>query len=317
MIAALAGGVGGAKLAQGLASAFPGEALSVVVNTADDFELFGLRICPDLDTVMYTLAGLANPATGWGIKDDTRSTLDAIGRYGRNLWFQLGDSDFATHILRSERLRQGVSLTDATAELADALGVRARLLPMTDDTVATMVDTSAGLLDFQEYFVARRQADVVDGIVFRGAETAAASAEALAALASARITILCPSNPLVSIGPILAVRGYREALTARRAPAVALSPIAGGRALKGPAADMLRSLGHEVSAFGVAAIYAGLIDGIVIDEQDEALTARIEGLGMAVHVARTVMGGEDDRRRLAAEMVAFGERLAVPAGTLR
>src|SRR4051794_40104165 len=172
MIAALAGGVGGAKLAHGLSLALPPGRLTTIVNTADDFELFGLRICPDLDTVLYTLAGLANPVTGWGIAGDTRATLDAIGRYGRDLWFQLGDQDFATHILRSERLRQGAPLSTVTAELADALGVATRLLPMTDDTVATKVRTAAGLLDFQDYFVARHQQDDVLGVEFAGTETA-------------------------------------------------------------------------------------------------------------------------------------------------
>jgi LPPG:FO 2-phospho-L-lactate transferase len=309
MILALAGGVGGAKLAQGLALALPPDDLTVIVNTADDFDLFGLRICPDLDTMLYTLGGLANPVLGWGIKDDTRATLDAIGRLGRDLWFQLGDQDFATHILRTERLRQGATLATVTAEFASALGIATRMLPMTNDPVATFVRTRDGLLDFQTYFVGRRQQDDVIGIEFCGAESAAPAPGALASIATAEVIVLCPSNPIVSIGPILAVPGYREALAAATAPRVAVSPIVGGKALKGPADKMLATLGHEVSSVGVARIYQGLIDGLVIDEQDAGLKAEIEGLGIRALVTRSIMGGPDDRRRLAAETLAFGRSL--------
>jgi len=311
MITALAGGVGGAKLAQGLALALaPGE-LTVIVNTADDFDLFGLRICPDLDTVLYTLAGLANTTLGWGIKDDTRATLDAIGRLGRDLWFQLGDQDFATHILRTERLGQGASLTTVIAEFTAALGVSSVLLPMTNDAVATIVQTPDGPLDFQTYFVGRRQQDDVTGLVFRGASDAAPAPRALESLATADVIVLCPSNPLVSIGPILAVPGYREALAKAPAPRVAVSPIIGGKALKGPADRMMATLGHEVSSVGVARMYAGLIDGLIIDRLDAALSPAIEALGIRVLVTQSVMGGPDDRRRLAEETLAFGRALQV------
>lgn len=316
MIVALAGGVGGAKLAQGLALALPEHELTVVVNTADDFDLFGLRICPDIDTVVYTLAGLANPATGWGIVDDSRATLDAIARLGREIWFQLGDQDFATHILRSERLRQGAPLSVVTAELASALGVGVRVLPMSEDTVATKVRTAHGLLDFQDYFVARRQQDDVLGVEFLGATEARPLPAALEAIEQAEMIVFCPSNPIVSIGPLLAVPGYRDTIVRSNAPVVAVSPIIGGKALKGPADKMLATLGHDVSAAGVAALYRGLIDGFVIDDTDAALASRIEAAGMRVLVTNAVMGNADDRSRLAAEVLAFGRSLAaveVPA----
>lgn len=309
MIVALAGGVGGAKLAQGLAIAGPANELTVIVNTADDFDHYGLRVCPDLDTVLYTLAGIANPATGWGIEGDTFALLKAIADYGRDPWFQLGDRDFATHILRTERLRQGATLTEVTAALSAALCVRSRLLPMTDFRVATLIRTPDGELDFQDYFVARRQQDEVLGIEFEGASTATASASAIEAIANAAVVILCPSNPLVSIGPILAVPGYRQALNETQAPVVAVSPIVGGQALKGPAGKMLATLGHEVSSVGVANLYCGFLDGMVIDTIDANLAPRIEALGIRVLVAQTVMGEARDRARLAGEVIAFGRSL--------
>jgi LPPG:FO 2-phospho-L-lactate transferase len=310
MIVALAGGVGGAKMAQGLALALPPGALTVVVNTADDLDLYGLRICPDLDTVLYTLAGLANPSSGWGIAGDTRQALDAIARLGRDPWFLLGDQDLATHILRTERLGAGATLSEVAAEFAAALGIASRIVPMTDDPVATLVVTPEGELDFQDYFVRRRQQDEVTGVVFRGADRARASAEALAAIAAAELVVICPSNPIVSIGPILAVEGYRRALVETDAPCVGVSPIVGGRALKGPADRMLATLGHEVSAAGVAALYDGLIDGFVVDEQDRELVGTIGVRGVRVLATRSVMGDAADRRRLGEEVIAFGRSLA-------
>lgn len=309
MIVALAGGVGGAKLADGLYRVLPPHQLSIVVNTADDLELFGLRICPDADTVMYTLAGLANSATGWGVVDDTFETLRMLGRYGREVWFQIGDRDFATHLARTERLRSGASLSAVTAELGAALGIRAAILPMCDEPVATRVVTPEGTLDFQEYFVHRHQSDTVTGVVFRGIDRARAPEPAVRALESATAVVFCPSNPIVSIGPILAVPGVRERIAGHGVPRVAVSPIVGGRALRGPADRMLESLGHEVSAYGVAALYRGLIDGIVIDEIDAALAPRIEALGMRALVAPTVMGDVADRSALAARVIEFCERI--------
>ena len=314
-VVALAGGVGGAKLAQGLALALAdrnptGAELAAVVNTADDFELFGLRISPDLDTVLYTLAGLANPETGWGIAGDTFSALETLGRYGSDTWFRLGDRDFATHILRTQRLREGSTLTEVTAELAAALGVRARLLPMTDDPVATVVETPTGDLAFQDYFVRRHQADEVRGARFTGIETARVPEGVRAAVGTAGLIVLCPSNPIVSIGPILAIPGMLGLLRGAPAPRVAVSPIVGGRALKGPADKMLASLGHEVSPLGVARIYRDLVQGMVIDSVDAHCRGAIEDLGMRVLVTAAVMGGTEDRRRLAAEVLAFGRTLA-------
>lgn len=311
MIVALAGGVGGAKMAHGLQAALPPGALTTVVNTADDFDLYGLRICPDLDTVMYTLAGIADPVNGWGVAGDSRNTLDAIARYGEHPWFLLGDQDFATHILRTERLRAGTPLSAVTAELAASLGIPGRILPMTDDRVATLIDTPSGRLEFQEYFVARRQSDDVLGVVFAGIDEATANAGVLDAIRDAKTIVVAPSNPIVSVGPILATPGIRAALERTEAPIVAVSPIVGGRALKGPAAQMLATLGHEVSALGVARLYASLVDGMVIDAADRELTAEIERLGPRVLVTETVMGDEADRRRLAAEVLDFAGSLAL------
>jgi LPPG:FO 2-phospho-L-lactate transferase len=310
VIVALAGGVGGAKMAQGLQAALPPGDLTVVVNTADDFELYGLHISPDLDTVMYTLAGVADPVNGWGVAGDTRNTLEAIARYGQEPWFLLGDQDFATHILRTERLRTGMPLSVVTTHLSDALGIQTRIVPMTDDRVATLVETPAGTLEFQDYFVGRRQTDDVLGVDFAGIEEATAHSDALAAIREADAVVIAPSNPIVSVAPILATPGLREALVNTLAPIVAVSPIVGGHALKGPAAQMLTTLGHEVSALGVARLYVDVVDGFVIDEVDRELGPAIELLGPRVLVTATVMGDEADRRRLAGEVLDFAAALA-------
>ncbi|HET8524922.1 MAG TPA: 2-phospho-L-lactate transferase [Thermomicrobiales bacterium] len=314
MIVALAGGVGGAKLAQGLASVSPD--LTVIVNTGDDFDLYGLRICPDLDTVLYTLAGLANPATGWGIAGDTTHALDAMTRLGEQSWFTLGDQDLGTHLLRTERLRAGQPLSRITGDFARALGLQARLVPMTDDRVATLVDTPAGKLEFQDYFVRRRHQDDVLAIELSGIEAARPAPGVLQAIADAELIIFCPSNPIVSIGPILAVPGIRGAIEATAAPVVAVSPIIGGQTVKGPADRMLETLGHERSAYGVAAIYAGLLDGFVIDHQDREMAGRINALGLTSLVTQTIMGDATDRARLASEVVDFARSLE-PHGVAR
>jgi LPPG:FO 2-phospho-L-lactate transferase len=311
-VVALAGGVGGAKLASGLYRAVAPDELAVVVNTADDFTQFGLMISPDADTVMYTLAGLANPATGWGILGDTFETLAMLERYGRDIWFKVGDRDFATHLARTERLRSGASLTAVTAELSRALGVRAAILPMCDEPVATRVRTPDGVLEFQEYFVRHHHEDAVLGVEFQGIERAAVTDAVRRALAEAEVIVFCPSNPIVSVGPILAVPGMREAIDGRHVPKVAVSPIVGGQAVRGPADRMLRGLGHEVSAYGVATLYRGLVDGIVIDEVDAGLTPRIEALGLHVAVAPTIMVDETVRERLARQVLDFAGRIAAP-----
>jgi LPPG:FO 2-phospho-L-lactate transferase len=310
-VCAFAGGVGGAKLAAGLEAALSPGDLSIVVNTADDFNLWGLRICPDLDTVMYTLAGLANPETGWGVANDSFAALGMISAYDEDTWFKLGDKDLATHILRTERLRTRRRLTEVTAELAEALGVSTALLPMCDEPVSTMLKTPEGLLDFQEYFVRRGQRDEVLGVYLRGIEEARVPEEVVGAVDEAEAIIFCPSNPIVSIGPILAVPGMRELLAGSPAPKVAVSPIIGGRALKGPADRMLCSLGHEVSATGVARMYAGLIDGMVIDRIDGEEEDSILELGMQILVTEAVMSDGPDRERLARKVLRFCSRLDV------
>jgi LPPG:FO 2-phospho-L-lactate transferase len=303
-VVALAGGVGGAKFLQGLAAVVPGDHLTAIVNTADDFELYGLHISPDLDTVMYTLAGLANPETGWGIAGDTCATLDALARYGEDPWFLLGDADFATHILRTQRLKEGESLTSVTAHLSRRLGVETAILPMADGRVSTEILADDGWLAFQDYFVARRQQDEVRDVRFDGIEHAMPSNATVTAIGEADLIIFCPSNPLVSIGPILAMPGMRNVIAHAAAPVVAISPIVGGRALKGPADRMMATQGHEVSALGVARMYADLLDGIVIDDVDAEHAGPIAGLDMQVSVSQTIMGGPEDRARLATDVLA-------------
>lgn len=303
-VVALAGGVGGAKLLHGLDAVLPGDRLAAIINTADDFTLYGLHISPDVDTVMYTLAGLANPATGWGIAGDTRATLDAIARYGEDPWFLVGDQDFATHVLRTQMLREGQTLTQVTARLATALGIAPPLLPMTDGPVATEVLTADGWLAFQDYFVARRHDDDVLDVRFAGVDAARPTEQALAAVAASGLILLCPSNPIVSIGPILAVPGMRDAIEQANAPVIAVSPIIGGKALKGPADRMLAAKGVEVSSLGVAQIYDGLLDGIVIDEADAHLEPALRDMGLRAQVTRTIMGDRADRARLAREILA-------------
>ncbi|HJQ29894.1 MAG TPA: 2-phospho-L-lactate transferase [Rubrobacter sp.] len=305
-VCALAGGVGGAKLAAGLQEVLPAGDLSVVVNTADDFDLWGLHICPDLDTVMYTLAGISNPGTGWGLAGESFDTLEMLEQYGEDTWFMLGDRDLATHILRTSRLRSGETLTDVMAGLSGALGVESTILPMSDGPVSTVLETPDGRLEFQEYFVRRAQRDEVLGVELRGIEDSRPTEAALAAISGADTIIFCPSNPVVSVGPILAVPGMREALASTSAPKVAVSPIVGGRALKGPADRMLASLGHEVSATGVARMYSGLVDGMVIDLIDEDEQSGIEAVGMRALATESVMRGAEDRARLALETLEFG-----------
>ncbi len=309
MWAALAGGVGGAKLARGLAAITPEviDELRVIVNTGDDFRLHGLYISPDIDTVVYTLAGIANPETGWGIAGDTANTLEQLRRLGADAWFWLGDRDLATHILRTEWLSNGGKLSEFTEHIARALGIPAavQVLPMTDAPVATEILTPGGWLAFQDYFVRRRHADEVRDVRFAGADDAAPLPQALATLRQADVVVFCPSNPIVSIGPILALRGVRQAIEHRgasdgsRCCRVAVSPIIGGQALKGPADVMLRGLGHEVSALGVAQLYAGLIDIFVLDETDAALAPQVAALGIRPVVANTIMCAPQDSRALA------------------
>jgi len=305
-VVALAGGVGGAKLAHGLAQILPPEDLTVLVNTGDDFAHLGMHISPDLDTVMYTLAGLANPETGWGLRDESWNFLDALGRLGGETWFRLGDRDLATHVERSHRLWAGESLTEVTAALCAALGVRMRVLPMTDDIFRTMVQTEEGELEFQEYFVQRRCEPRVTGFRFDGLGSAFPTEQVLTALDAADVIIFCPSNPFVSLDPILSLPGVRERVGRKRA--VAVSPIVGGQAIKGPAAKMFAELEMEVTAASVAAHYAGLLRGFVLDEVDAELKPSIESDTLQVLVTNTVMRSDADRARLAREVLDFAIR---------
>jgi LPPG:FO 2-phospho-L-lactate transferase len=308
VIVALAGGVGGAKLADGLARCV-GSALTVIVNTGDDFEHLGLHISPDLDTVMYTLAGIANPSTGWGIAEETWSTLEQVARLGGPDWFRLGDKDLATHILRTQRLRRGDRLTDITADLCRALRVAARVLPMSDDPVRTIVQSGKEQYPFQDYFV-RLQCNVpVTGLHFEGAAEAQPSPEVQAALRDTALSaiVLCPSNPYLSINPILAVPGMRELIDDAGVPVVAVSPIIGGAAVKGPAAKIMTELGVNPSVVGIAGHYKGSIDGLLIDTVDRSLAGDIEALGIRVRATSILMRDVDDRQRLADECIAFAK----------
>lgn len=304
-VVALAGGVGGAKLAYGLYHQLGAYELAITVNTGDDEEMYGLRVCPDLDTVMYTLAGLADPQTGWGLVADTFAALEMLGRYGRETWFKLGDKDLATHILRTEMLRQGLSLTEVTASLARALGVQAQILPMCNERVETRVETSAGELAFQDYFVRRRSQDPVRAIRWRGLDAARPTPQVLGALRSAQAVVVCPSNPIVSIGPILAVPGVRQELRELEVPKVAVSPIVGRRAVSGPAGAMLAGLGYQISAFAVAQLYADFLTGFVIDNADHAEVRGIQELGLRVLVTNAIMKSAEDKRRLAGQVLEF------------
>ncbi len=299
MIVALAGGVGAARFLDGLVRVVPPNDVFVIGNTGDDAEIHGLHISPDLDTVMYTLAGLANPVHGWGLRGDTFHNLEALRRLGADTWFQLGDRDLATHIFRTERLRAGAKLSEVTRELTAALGAKSSIVPMSDHPVRTMVDTKAGLLDFQDYFVRRRTRDAVRGVRFHGAEKSKPAAGVLNAIMHADAVIFCPSNPIISIGPILAVPGIRQALERRKGPTVAISPIVGGRALKGPAAGMMRGLKMSVSALGVAQFYKGIVNVFVLDKVDETQAAKIESLGMRAIVTDTIMTGLSKKKSLA------------------
>jgi LPPG:FO 2-phospho-L-lactate transferase len=292
VIVALAGGVGGARLAVGLAAVLSPERLAVVVNTGDDFEHLGLTICPDLDTVMYTLGGVENPETGWGRADETWSLMETVQRLGGETWFRLGDRDLAAHIVRSEALRQGKTLTEITRELCRRMGVRHAVVPMSDDPVRTFVKTTEGELAFQEYFVRRKCAPAVSGFRFAGGETARVPGALRAIFDGGEVegAVLCPSNPYVSVGPLLAVQEIREWLGRRGFPVVAVSPIVGGQAVKGPAAKMMGELKLDPSPVSVAALYGGLVDGWIIDRQDAQCVAEIEALGKPTVATDTLMG---------------------------
>lgn len=302
-VVALAGGVGAARFLSGLARVLPPERLLIIGNTGDDAEIHGLHVSPDLDTVTYTLAGLADPRRGWGIRGDSFRCLEALGRLGAETWFQLGDRDLATHLYRTRRLQQGASLTDVTAEIAGALGVGSRIVPMSDHRVRTRICTAAGELEFQTYFVKRRARDRVAGVRFEGASEAGPARGVIDALEDADAIIICPSNPFLSIAPILAIPGIRAALQHKRDRTLAISPIVGGRALKGPAADMMKSMRLRPAASEVARLYRDVVSVFVLDEVDRGQASLVKGLAMRAVVTNTVMRGLRERKSLAQAVV--------------
>lgn len=302
-VVALAGGVGGAKMVSGLSECLPPEDLTVIVNSGDDFDHLGLRICPDIDTVCYTLAGLANKDTGWGRQGDSWNFLESLAQLGGPTWFRLGDCDLATHIERTRRLAKGEPLSKVTQDFCRSWGVRNLVLPMSDAPIATMVCTDEGTLPFQEYFVHRRFQPRVTGFIFNGVEEAVPAPGVLAAINAADLVVLCPSNPWVSIDPILAVPGIRAVVSAK--PVIAISPIVGGLAVRGPAAKMYIEFGIQPSPLAVARHYAGLLTAIVIDQadQDQADVIRMEKI--QVMVTNTLMSSQLERRRLAEATLEF------------
>lgn len=300
-VVALAGGVGGAKLADGLARLLPDDHLSVIVNIGDDFEHYGLLVCPDLDTVMYTLSDQANPETGWGLRGETWHTLEMLETYGEKAWFRLGNRDLATHLMRHSLRSQGRTLTEITHHLSRALGIRQAILPASDERFPTLVETAeGGILGFQDYFVRHRWQPTVKRLWQEG--TASPTPEALAALESADAIIICPSNPLLSLAPILALAGLREKLASRKVPCVAVSPLIGGRAVKGPADKLMAELGYEASNDGIYQFYTGLIDGLVVNKGERL------GQG-AYHEADILMQTPQDRQRLARDVLDYVEKL--------
>jgi LPPG:FO 2-phospho-L-lactate transferase len=306
-VVAISGGIGGAKLALGLYRVLPAQGLRVIVNCGDDFEHLGLRICPDIDTTLYTLAGLANPELGWGRRDETWAFMDTLGSLGGDTWFRLGDRDLALHVERTQRLTAGQSLSTITADFAQRLAISAAIIPMSDDPVRTRVHTREGELAFQDYFVRLRCAPQVTALSFEGAAAARPSAAAVAALgARPDAIVLCPSNPYLSLDPILAVPGMRALLRAAGAPVIAVSPLVAGDAVKGPTAKIMRELGVPLTAASIARHYAGVIDGLVLDARDAAAVGEID---CDVNLTDTLMKTLPDRERLAREVLAFASAL--------
>ncbi|MEM2654928.1 MAG: 2-phospho-L-lactate transferase [Candidatus Bathyarchaeia archaeon] len=299
MITALAGGVGAAKFLSGLVKVIPEEELTVIVNTGDDIELYGLHISPDIDIITYTLAGIVDEERGWGIKNDTFNCLEMLRRYGYETWFYLGDRDLATHIHRTILLKRGLKLSQVTKEICRSLGVKANIIPMTNNKFETWIETDAGLMHFQEYLVKRGAKDRVLGIKYLGAEEAKPAEGVIEAILNSKLVIICPSNPIVSIGTILSIRGVREALRSSKAPKVAISPIVAGAPIKGPADKLMSGLGLEVSAYSVAYLYRDFLTAFVLDYLDKEEKDRIESLGIKVILANTIMRTTEDKKRLA------------------
>jgi len=299
MITALAGGVGAARFLTGLIKVVSEEDLSVIVNTGDDMEMFGLHISPDIDIVSYTLAGVVDEEKGWGFRGDTFQCLESLRKMGLETWFGIGDKDFATHIYRTDLLRKGFTLSKVTEEISRHLGVKANIVPMTNDKFETWIRIGEGLIHFEEYFVKRQAKDQVLGVEFIGSAKAKTSRQTVDSIMNAEIIVVCPSNPIVSIGSILSVEGIRDALRKTNAKIVAISPIVDGAPIKGPADKLMQALGLEVSAFSVAKLYADFVDTFVIDTQDVDEKQRIEKLGINITVTNTLMKSLEDKVRLA------------------
>lgn len=302
-IAVLCGGVGGSKLVLGVHLACPDAGITVVVNTGDDLEILGLRICPDLDTVMYTLARLVNRTTGWGVDGDSFRALEMLKRYAQDSWFNLGDRDLATHLVRTARLNRGGTLTEATDFLRGRLGVREAVLPMSDEDVRTRVRTAAGWLTFQEYFVKRSHADVPLEVDHAGIDAATPTESVRHAVLKADLIIAAPSNPVVSLGPMLSLPGFTSLLRESSAPKVAISPFIGYRSITGPADALMRAVGYESTSLGLATMYQNWLTELVIDRKDHELMKPIQSLGIVVHATDTLMTTDEAKRRLAAYVV--------------
>lgn len=303
-VVVVTGGVGGAKLVRGLCLALPPEQVCAIVNTGDDFRHLGLHVSPDIDTLLYTLSGKSNQVQGWGRENETWTFMESAASLGAPKWFNLGDGDLALHVLRSARLAAGESLSAITADFARAWGIKARMLPMSDDPVATIVDTEEGALEFQRYFVERQCAPRAFGVRFRGAQSAEPAPGVLQAISNASAILIAPSNPYLSVDPVLAVPGLKAALRTARAPVIAVSPIVGGNAVKGPTAKLMQEFGLSVTNQSIASHYADVLDGLLIDESDSAPNHDLH-----VAVARTLMKSDDDRRRVAEAALALARRV--------
>ncbi len=310
-ILALSGGVGGAKLAAGLCAVLPPEQLTIAVNTGDDFEHLGLTICPDLDSVTYALAGLNDTVRGWGVADETWQAMAMLSRLGGPDWFNLGDRDLGLHLTRAMHLRAGESLSEITARLTVQLGIAHRVVPMSDDPVRTQVETDAGWLDFQHYFVREQCRPEVRGVRFAGADKARISPGFIQALSRPDLAaiVICPSNPWLSVDPILALPGLRQQIAALTVPVIAVSPLVGGTALKGPLAKLMAELGQPVTNLALAAHYGDLLDHLVIDETDAADAEALRDTGLCATVTQTVMRSSADRERLASEVLALAGKV--------
>jgi LPPG:FO 2-phospho-L-lactate transferase len=303
-VTVVAGGVGAARFLEGLVQVVPQEDVTVISNVGDDEDFFGLRVSPDIDIVIYTVAGAVDEEKGWGLTGETFHALEALRRFGYETWFSLGDGDLATLAHRTAMMHDGATLSDATRSIAEAFGLRLAILPVTDDRVRTIVETDAGALPFQEYFVKRRTEDEVRAVRFEGIDAAWPAPGVVEAILTADVVVIAPSNPIVSIGPVLAVRGVREALNDTTARVIGISPIVGGKTIKGPADRMMASLGMEASAAGVARAYADFLEVLVIDEVDRDLAPAVEAAGVRAVVAQTVMRGPEEKRALAEATLA-------------